>query len=59
MVQEADQVAAMAGAAAHLAVVPRADRPAATIGAPVAEALPALAEVISTMTSMTTYRFDR
>jgi hypothetical protein len=60
MVQEADQAAAMAGAVAHLAVVPRADRPAATIGASVvAEALPALAAVISIMISTTTYRFDR
>jgi hypothetical protein len=52
----------MVGAAAHLVVVRRADRPVATIGAPVAaaaEALPALAAVILTMTSTTTYRFDR
>jgi hypothetical protein len=62
MVQRADQAAAMAGAVAHLAVVPRADRPAVTIGALVAaaaEVLPALAAAISTMTSTTTYRFDR
>jgi hypothetical protein len=52
----------MAGVAAHLAVAPRADRLAVTIGAPVAvaaEVLPALAAAISTTTSTMTYRFDR